>query len=103
MTKPYILTSGAVADLQKIARYTEREWGTLQRREYMLQIEVVATELATGQGVYRERNDLYPGVRVRSAGHHDFFCLPQTKAPALILAILHKRMDLVVRLKERLD
>ena len=103
MTKPYILTTGAVADLQKIARYTEREWGPSQRREYLLQIEVAATEIATGQGVYRERNDLYPGIRVQSAGHHYIFCLPQTNAPALILAILHKRMDVLVRLKERLD
>ncbi len=101
--QPYILTTGAAADLQEIARYTEKEWGAEQRHEYIQQIETVATELALGCGVFRDRDDLYPRVRVRLAGHHYIFCLPQTDAPALILAILHERMDHIARLKERLD
>ena len=100
---PYVLTKGAEADLTEIARHTEKEWGSAQRQAYIQQIETVAVELARGEGIYRQRDDLYPGVRVRLAGHHYVFCLPSTSSPALILAILHERMDLIVRLKKRLD
>lgn len=101
--RPYILTVGAAADVQEIARYTQKKWGAAKREAYIQQIETAASELATGRGVFRERGDLYPGVRVRRVGHHYIFCLPQVNAPALILAILHERMDLIARLNERLD
>lgn len=103
MIQPYILTAGAAIDLQKIANYTEREWGTTQRQEYIRQIETAAIELAQGRGTFRQRDDLYPGIFVRLAGHHYVFCLPRVDAPALILAILHEQMDIIARLKERLD
>jgi plasmid stabilization system protein ParE len=103
MSQPYILTAGAAVDLQKIAIYTEKEWGTTQRQEYLRQIETAAIELAQGRGTFRQRDDLCPGVRVRLAGHHYIFCLPRADAPALILAILHERMDIIAQLKERLD
>lgn len=102
-TPPYVLTKGAEADLVAIARYTDHEWGQVRREQYIRQIETVASELARGAGVYRRRDDLYPGVRVRLAGHHYVFCLPQDDRPAVILAILHERMDLIVKLNERLD
>jgi len=101
--QPYVLTKGAETDLIEIACHTEKEWGSAQRKSYIQQIENVATELAQGSGVFRQRDDLYPGVRVCLAGHHYVFCLPQANAPALILAILHERMDLIARLNERLD
>lgn len=85
------------------AHYTDNEWGKAQRKRYIRQIGIVASELARGAGIYRQRDDLYPGVRVRLAGHHYVFCLPQDDAPTLILAILHERMDLIVKLNERLD
>lgn len=71
MSRPYNLTIGAAVDLQEIARYTEREWGKAQRQEYIREIEVAATELACGAGVFRQRDDLYPGVRAadRSSLH----------------------------------
>lgn len=103
MKQAYILTRGAAADLREIVRYTQREWGTKQCREYTQQIEIVATELALARGVYLVRDDLFPGLRVRRAGHHYIFCLPQVDGPAYILAILHERMDLIARLQERLD
>ena len=102
-TPNYALTRGAAADLFDVARYTENQWGKTQRKHYIQQIETVASELASGEGVYRQRDDFYPGVRVRLAGHHYVFCLPQDNGPALILAILHERMDIIAKLNERLD
>jgi plasmid stabilization system protein ParE len=103
VNRPYILTRSAAAELREVVRYTQREWGTAQCRTDIEQLEKTATELALGQGVFRRRDDLQPGLRVRLAGRHYIFCLPQTGEPALILAILHERMDLIARLKERLD
>jgi plasmid stabilization system protein ParE len=39
---------------------------------------------------------------MRLVGRHYLFCLPRQGQPALILAILHERMDLMTRLKGRL-
>jgi toxin ParE1/3/4 len=103
VNRPYVLTRSAQADLQEIVRYTEREWGTAQCQAYVERLETTATELALGQGLFRQRDDLLPGLRVRLAGHHYIFCLPQTEGPAAVLAILHENMDLITRLKERLD
>jgi len=102
ISRPYILTAGAADDIREIARYTDRQWGKQQREADVAQLEKVATDLALGKGVFRERNDVYPGVRVQLAGHHFVFCLPRKAEPALILAVLHERMDLVARLTGRL-
>lgn len=103
MTAPYILTRGAAADLREVVRYTLQTWGESQCQAYIAEIEGAVAELATGQGTYKARDDLLPGLRVRRAGHHYLFCLPRNDQPALILAILHERMDMVARLQERLD
>lgn len=103
MTAPYVLTRGAAADLREVVSYTLRTWGKTQCQAYIAEIEKAASELALGQGTYKDRDDLLPGLRVRRAGHHYLFCLPRNDQPALILAILHERMDMVARLQERLD
>ena len=103
MNRAYVLTRSAQADLYEIIHYTQREWGTAHCRAYIDQLEASATELALGQGLFRQRDDLLPGLRVCLAGHHYIFCLPHTEGPAVILAILHERMDLIRRLRERLD
>lgn len=86
-----------------MVNYTLESWGEAQCRGYVAEIEEAATELALGRGVFKRRDDLLPELRVRRAGHHYLFCLPQDNAPALILAILHERMDIISRLQERLD
>jgi len=103
MTAPYRLTRSAAADLHKVVRYTMQQWGKTQCQAYIAQIEAAAKELAFGKGVYKSRDDLLPGLRVRRAGKHYLFCIPRRNKPALILAILHERMDMIARLQERLD
>lgn len=50
-----------------------------------------------------EMSELHPGLRKVHCEHHFIFCLPREAEPALIVAILHERMDLVMRLKGRLS
>ncbi|MCD2176697.1 type II toxin-antitoxin system RelE/ParE family toxin [Rhizobium sp. C1] len=102
MKASYILTEAAEADLRAIIRYTRREWSDPQVRRYVEDLELGIARLALAQGSWRDVGSLYPHMRVAHVGHHYVFCLPQDNAPALIVAILHERMDLMARLAERL-
>lgn len=102
MTRPYVLSRGAAADLRDIVRYTVETWGEAQSVAYVAELEAAACEVAQGQGAFKELDDLLPGLRVRRAGTHVLFYLPRQNRQTLILAILHERMDLIARLKERL-
>lgn len=103
MITPYILTHSAAGDLRSIVNYTNDNWGQEKCLEYVARIEAAACDVASGTGRYMQRDDLIPGLRVRRTGRHYIFCLPQPNQPALILAILHERMNIIARLKERLD
>lgn len=87
-----ISASGAVA-----------QWGPQQCEAYVAALEERATALAQGQSPYKDMSSLLPGLRVAACGNHFIFFMPQPDAPALILAILHERMDIVARLKSRLS
>lgn len=102
MTRPYVYTQQAEADLREIVRYTARQWGAAQARVYAQQIDAAAVALATSQGAFKDWGQLLPGLRVKAAGSHFIFCVHRSAQPALILAILHQRMDLMARLKDRL-
>ncbi|EDF6616196.1 type II toxin-antitoxin system RelE/ParE family toxin [Salmonella enterica subsp. enterica serovar Newport] len=45
---------------------------------------------------------IFPALRMGRYEHHYVFCLPREDGPALIVAIFHERMDLMVRLADRL-
>jgi plasmid stabilization system protein ParE len=59
--------------------------------------------LAEGKGPFKDMSALYPALRMARCQHHYVFCLPRENAPALIVAILHERMDLMKRLVDRLN
>lgn len=102
MKRPFAYSLQAETELYEIVQYTARNWGKAKAREYARKIDDAADELATGRGVFREWDDLLPGLRFKRAGSHFVFCVHRENQPALILAILHERMDLITRLKERL-
>ncbi len=103
MTRSYVVTKGAAADLEVIARYTAEQWGEEQCRVYIEQLDKAAEALAKGQGVFKDLSSLHPKLRMALCGRHYVFCLPLSDAPAVILAILHERMDIIARLKGRLE
>ena len=102
MTRPYDLSPGAKADIQEIARYTTAQWGEEQCRSYVAALEAKAVALAAGSCPFRDLGALMPSLRAATSGRHTIFCLPRPNAPALILAVLHERMDILARLKSRL-
>lgn len=102
MSRAYVLTKSAEADLKEIIAYTKAQFGVTQCRNYIEEIERNAEAVANGRGHFKEMHTLIPNLRVALSGKHYIFCLPQHNAPAIILAILHERMDVLQRLKNRL-
>jgi plasmid stabilization system protein ParE len=98
----YLLTDAAEADLRGIIRYTYKQWGDAQVRGYITQLERGIARLAAGEGAFKHLGEVHPALRMAHCGHHCVFCLSRANAPALIVAILHERMDLMARLADRL-
>lgn len=101
-THGYLLTDAAEADLREIIRHTRKHWGDTQVRRYTARLEQGIARLAGRQGAVKDMSALYPALCMAHCEHHYIFCLPRENAPALIVAILHERMDLMVRLADRL-
>lgn len=97
-----MLTLAAEADLRDIVRYTRKAWGDAQARRYAAQLERGLEAVVSGQGAFRDMSALYPGLRMARSEHHFIFVLPRDGAPALVVAIFHERMDLMVRLQGQL-
>lgn len=102
MTVPYVLTADAEADMRAIVRYTRQQWGEAQARSYTAKLTRGVERLASGAGAFKDMTALHPGLRMVRCEHHYIFCLPRDDAPALVMAILHERMDLLARLAGRL-
>ena len=102
MTPSYVLTAAAEADLRDIIRYTRKQWGDEQVRNYVAKLHHGMEDLANGRGFFKDMTALYPRLRMARCEHHYVFSLPRDDAPALVVAILHERMDLMTRLADRL-
>ena len=102
MTRPFVYSRQAQAELREIVRHTAQQWGADQARAYARQIDEAAADLASGEGVFKDWGTVLPGLRVKAAGSHFVFCVLRPNQPALVLAILHQRMDLMTRLQRRL-
>lgn len=98
----YVLTAAAEADMRGIIRYTRKQWGDAQVRRYIEKLEQGIAHLVARQGPFKDMSVLYPALLMAHCEHHYVFCLPRENAPALIVAIFHDRMDLMVRLADRL-
>lgn len=102
MTARYVLTAAAEADLRDIIRYTRNQWGAEQTRRYVAKLTQGIERIAGSASGSRDMSTIHPGLRMARCEHHYVFCLPCDDAPALIVAILHERMDLTLRLADRL-
>jgi len=102
LTAKYVLLPAAEADLRDVIRYTRNQWGDAQTRTYITKLKRSIERVAGGQGLSKDMAALYPGLRMVRCEHHHIFCLPRDDAPVLVVAIFHERMDLMVRLADRL-
>ena len=100
---PYRLTQLAEEDMKDIARYTLKKWGKDQSMCYAGKLERCFRGIAAETVHSRSFSERYPQVKVCHCEHHYVFyiCLPGDNQP-VIIAVLHERMDMLVRLKSRL-
>ena len=101
--QPYELTSSAQEDLKEIARYTLTKWGKQKALHYAGVLDTRFREIATGTVHSRSLLKNYPQVMVNRCEHHYIFYVHPEGKPPQIIAVLHERMDLLTRLKNRLD
>lgn len=99
----YALSPDAEADLAEIAAYTLEQWGVAQTERYEVSLTSCFESMARGAARLRRPIPHRPEIVVCRCEHHYVFALVEDRAPMLILAVLHEAMDLVARLRDRLD
>lgn len=101
--RPYDLTDDADADLEEIASYTLRRWGEQQVDVYMGLLEKRFEEIAAREVTPRQFSRRFPEVLVSRCEHHFIFYLHPEGQKPLIIAVYHENMDMITRLRERLE
>jgi plasmid stabilization system protein ParE len=102
MSRLFEFDPDARADLREITRYSRKRWGKARGRAYTDALKRCIENLAKGIGFYKDLSEISPHLRMVLCQHHYVFVLPRENAPAVVLAILHERMDIIARLKARL-
>lgn len=101
MPAEYDLTAAARQDIRDIWRYTAEQWGETQADRYTGLLEARFQQIAAGSALSRTFSARYPQVLVTRCEQHDIFYLSPAEQRPCIIAVLHARMDLLARLRER--
>ncbi|WP_075342481.1 type II toxin-antitoxin system RelE/ParE family toxin [Tenacibaculum agarivorans] len=98
----FVLSFEAELDLENIVEYTIRKHGEDQILKYVTQLQEDTEQLALGMGHYKQLTDIHPKLRMVKSGKHYVFGITRENDLMIVIAILHERMNLVQRLKNRL-
>ena len=90
--KPLRLSNPAKTDLQHIAKYTQEEWGVVQKKVYLNLIKKSFNTLSRVGNIGIKRNDIEQGLYVYSIKKHTVY-FRETDQEVVVLRILHSRMD----------
>ena len=102
MRSNYVLLPDAEADLGGIIRYTRKQWGEAQTRTYIAKLKCCIESMADGDARSKDMSALYPRLHMMRCEHHHVFGLPRDNDGMAVVAIFHERMELMVRLADRL-
>ena len=94
------LTTKAVNDLIKIAKYTQLTWGTAQRNDYLKQLDNTFHQLAEQPALGVNCDHIRKGYLKRHQGSHVIYYKQQQINQILIVRILHKSMDVYRALRQ---
>jgi toxin ParE1/3/4 len=98
----YDLTLAAQADIEEIARYSLDQWGESKARDYAARLDACFDRIAAGHAVCRTVSRTFPQVQATRCERHIVFFLPVAGGKPRIIAVLHERMEMLIRLKDRL-
>ena len=89
----YRQTKQVRIDLRKIGLYSDKEWGTTQRRQYLARM----VKCFEGLGKHPEHgkacDEILPGYRKYPEGKHVIFYRICDDGIVEIVRVLHERMD----------
>ena len=80
-------------DLLKIGVYTNKEWGTTQRKQYLAHLVQYFEELGEHPKRGKPCGEIRPGYRKYPEGKHVIFYRMCDDGIVEIVRVLHERMD----------
>ena len=90
----YDITKEATEDLYKIWAYTVDTWSEEQADKYYTLLEAGMNEGADApERIGKPYDEIYPGLRAHHVRRHMLFYILQENSRALIVRILHEKMD----------
>ena len=90
----YDITKEATEDLYRIREYTVDTWSEEQADTYYTLLETGMNEVADAPDrIGKPYDEIYPGLRAYHVRRHMLFFILQENGRALIVRILHERMD----------
>jgi len=90
--KPLRLSIPAKTDLQRIATYTQQEWGKNQKKVYLDLIKKSFNTLSTVGNIGKKRDDIKKDLYAYSIKKHTVY-FRETDQEFVVLRILHSHMD----------
>ena len=99
----YVLAPEADNDLLEISRYTAHTWGLEQTERYVSKLDEHFLAIVAGTVQARVLMEERPDLLYSHCEHHYVFFARDDVGGVFILAVFHENMDLMVRLKERLE
>ena len=100
MGAPYSFTRSATEDLIDIWLYSRETWGEAQADRYQDSLHDCFERIAAGT-VHAKSVSSIDLVRSHHCHHHYIFFVEQ-RGTITVVAVLHERMDLIERLRDRL-
>jgi len=95
-----VFSSSAKEDLIEIWLYTQATWSDEQADLYQKNLHDCCAKIAFGNAHSKPVRGI-KGVKVCRCHHHYIF-FTEREATIVVIAVLHERMDLLTRLKDRL-
>ena len=90
----YDITKEATEDLYRIWEYTVDTWSEQQADTYYALLEAGMHKVAEApERIGTPYDEIYPGLRAYHVRRHMLFYIMQTNGRALIVRILHEKMD----------
>ena len=99
----YNLAPDTAEDLEAIFDYTIDRWGIEQAHRYKNKLAVHFSNIGRGKVNSKAFLKNVSELQVSRCEHHYVFHFIRQDQPPLIVAILHERMDMVNRIRRRLD
>lgn len=98
----YKLSIDAENDLDEIWYYTFLKWSENKADEYLDELTICCRNISEKKYLWKKLIDIHPDLKYMQCKHHFIFFLIDHDTKPLIIAVLHERMDMILRVKKRL-